>query len=79
LDEHNEDHNCCVAFDDGYYEPSGARAFIDGYCRLLDAVSRQPDLPIATLLSMSALRWRNALPVHVVLRRAWRRVRRHSL
>jgi hypothetical protein len=79
LDQHNEDRNCRITFDASIYEPSGVHALIDGYRRLLDAVSRQPDLPIATLLSMSTLRWRKVLPAHVVLRRAWRRLRRHSL
>jgi hypothetical protein len=79
LDQHNEDRNCRVTFDASIYEPSSVHALIDGYRRLLDAVSRQPDPPIATLLSMSALHWRKVLPAHVVLRRAWRRLRRHSM
>jgi hypothetical protein len=63
-------------FDAGRHDPSRVRAFIDHYRRLLDAVSRQPDLPIATLVGMSNLRWRTTAPAQVVLRRFRRRFRR---
>jgi non-ribosomal peptide synthetase component F len=76
LDEYNEAQDCRVMFDAGRHDPSRVRAFIDHYRRLLDAVSRQPDLPIATLVGMSNLRWRTTAPAQVVLRRFRRRFRR---
>jgi hypothetical protein len=42
------------------------RALIEGYRRLLDAVSRHPELPIVELLAMSAVRWRKNWPAHAL-------------
>jgi amino acid adenylation domain-containing protein len=78
LDEYSEDRNCRVTFDAGLYQPKGVRKLIDGYRRFLDAASRRPDLPIATLLRASDLRWRRKRSSTGFLYRLLRRVRRHA-
>lgn len=40
-----------AAFDAGTYEPSRVRAFVERYCRLLEAVSAHPDVPMEQFLT----------------------------
>jgi amino acid adenylation domain-containing protein len=54
LDERSEDDNCAVTFDAGLYDPVGVHAFVSRYSRLLDAISRRPDLSLQELLAQSA-------------------------
>jgi len=52
--------NCCVHFDAGVYDRDEMRVMLDRYLRLLEAVSRKPELPIGELLKMVGrrpLRW----------------------
>ena len=58
--EHDEERSCRAAFDAGLYDPAAVRTFIKRYTRLLDLVSRRPDLAINTLLAKS-LHWRQRL------------------
>src|SRR5262249_1642637 len=53
FDEHQD--RCTVTFDACIYDPARVRAFINHFVRLLDAASRHPDLPLATLLAMSEI------------------------
>jgi non-ribosomal peptide synthetase component F len=67
LDEHQEDRRCSVTFDAHLYDPARVRAFIGRFVRLLEAVSRHPNLPLATLLAMST----PAAPPQSAARRWW--------
>jgi non-ribosomal peptide synthetase component F len=52
--------NCRVIFDATRYDRKEMRLFLDRYLRLLQAVSREPELPIGKLLKMVGkrpLRW----------------------
>ena len=52
--------NCSVHFDAGVYDRDEMRVMLDRYLRLLEAVSRKPELPIGELLKMVGrrpLRW----------------------
>ena len=52
--------NCLVNFDANLYDRNGMRVLLDRYHRLLEAVAREPELPIRTLLTMigaKPLRW----------------------
>jgi hypothetical protein len=53
-DQHQEDRRCSVTFDAHLYDPAQVRVFINRFVRLLDAASRHPTWPLATLLAMSA-------------------------
>jgi len=59
LDDRNEESGCTVNFDANRYDPEGVRRFIERFKRLLDHVSREPDLTVARLLakSMDRGRW----------------------
>jgi amino acid adenylation domain-containing protein len=52
-DERAEQDNCRVSFDATIYHPAGVREFVARYKRLLDAVSRHPDMTVDGLLAMS--------------------------
>jgi non-ribosomal peptide synthetase component F len=54
LAEGAEEQRSSAHFDAGKYDPAGVRSLIDRFKRLLDAVSRQPDVPINELLGLSA-------------------------
>jgi non-ribosomal peptide synthetase component F len=52
--------NCRVNFDANIYDRNEMRAMLDRYLRLLEAVAREPELPIGKLLTMigaKPLRW----------------------
>ena len=49
LDENDEHLNCVVTFDANLYEPIGVRRLVRRYLNLLDTVSRNPDVQLATL------------------------------
>jgi acyl-coenzyme A synthetase/AMP-(fatty) acid ligase/acyl carrier protein len=52
--------NCQVRFDARLYEPKEMRALFDRYLRLLEAASREPELPIGqlqTMIGIKPLRW----------------------
>jgi hypothetical protein len=55
-DRLSEDTNCRTLFDARSYEPVEVRRLVDRYQRLLDAISRNADLPIAELLVVSRQR-----------------------
>jgi hypothetical protein len=54
FNDQNEDSGSELLFDPRIYDPDGVRLFAERYERLLDAVSRHPDLALDTLLTMSA-------------------------
>ena len=54
LDHRNHGKDCRLDFDAGLYDPAGVRDFIGHYDNLLDAVSRQPDVPIRELIQSEA-------------------------
>jgi amino acid adenylation domain-containing protein len=59
VDQRNTE-NCRVNFDANTYDRSEMRVMLDRYLRLLEAVAREPELPIAKLLAMigvKPLRW----------------------
>jgi hypothetical protein len=52
--------NCRVSFDAGLYRRNGMQEMLNRYLILLEAVAREPDLPVGALLSMTGakpLRW----------------------
>jgi hypothetical protein len=53
LDAANEEENCFVLFDARIYDPARVRKFIDRFIRLLDLVSRQPDIGIDQALALT--------------------------
>jgi GT2 family glycosyltransferase len=55
LDDQNEEQHCRMLFDPSSYDPAGVRVLIERYRRLLDAISRDPDLPNDELPARSAL------------------------
>jgi hypothetical protein len=59
VDQRNSE-NCRVNFDANTYDRNEMRVMLDRYLRLLEAVAREPELPIAKLLPMigaKPLRW----------------------
>ena len=46
-----EQRHCRAVFDPRVYDPSGVRAFVERYKRLLDVVSRHPDRTLKELLA----------------------------
>ena len=66
-DQHQEDRRCSVTFDAHLYDPVQVRVFINRFVRLLDAASRHPDWPLATLLAMS----KTAVPLLSAAKRWW--------
>jgi hypothetical protein len=52
--------NCYVQFDPGLYDRKGMRMMMDRYIRLLEAIAREPQLPIGKLqatIGTKPLRW----------------------
>jgi acyl carrier protein len=49
LDPWNRSNGCRANFDAGIYDPAGVCEFVERYKKLLDAVSRQPDVPLRKL------------------------------
>jgi amino acid adenylation domain-containing protein len=60
LEEEDQEQGSSAHFDAGKYDPAGVRHLIGRFKRLLDAVSRQPDVPIHELLGLSASQVRKA-------------------
>jgi len=54
LNVNQQSDRCLVRFDAGIYDPGGVRAFALRYLRLLDAASRDVDMPLSALLEISA-------------------------
>jgi hypothetical protein len=50
FDMANEQRHCQVLFDAGLYDPRAVRSFVGRFQRLLDSVSRHPDVAIAEAL-----------------------------
>jgi hypothetical protein len=53
FDPQNEEHRCRVSFDARLFDPARVRDWVGRFGRLLDAVSREPDLPIGKLVARS--------------------------
>ncbi len=53
MDRHNEEHGCRVTFDARVYDPVRVRKWVGQFVRLLDAISKNPGLPVAKLLAMT--------------------------
>ena len=51
--------NCSINFDANIYDRNEMKALLEQYLRLLEAVSREPELPIGKLLM--TLRWDDAM------------------
>jgi amino acid adenylation domain-containing protein len=51
FDQHNEAHRCWIAFDARIYAPGKVRKFIERLKKMLDAVSLNPDLPLAEIVT----------------------------
>jgi amino acid adenylation domain-containing protein len=49
-----DEKSCSVRFDAGRYDPAGVRRLMARFNHLLDAASREPDVPINELLGLSA-------------------------
>jgi len=71
--EHDDDRDCSVAFDAGFYDPVGVRRFVDRFVRWLDTAVQYPDLSLETVTELTGLPRRSGdfLAAHGLARGAY--------